>query len=385
MRLTLAWVGAAALLLWTGAGLVAWTLTKEQVTLVLAESASARAPAVDPVVLLDEKVGAVAADLRSLVQQLERNFSVLDERGAERAEEARTAVAKEVAAVRAELAALQGAAERTAGLAAEIRALSAAVAALASAPHEAAGEPVLLATPAVAAPEEPAAPAPSGAEGPSPAVAPPAGDLAAIAPAAPPEPAPKRSFLAFQLPSDDFRFAERRRWTIVPSLSRVGFDGTSTLHDFTGATSAVAGELDFDLSRPALAPAGAVRVEAKTLRTGIEGRDEGMFEHLDVERHAEIRFVLQGFEAQEVNAEARKVTGVARGTMTIRGVARDYAMRVVATVDDSRRLLLEGEAPLALSDFGVPVPNKLGLVKMDEEVRVWIALRAKLVPRENPR
>ena len=66
----------------------------------------------------------------------------------------------------------------------------------------------------------------------------------------------------------------------------------------------------------------------------------------------------------------------------MRGTERPFAMPVNATLDAGRRLLLEGEAPLSLPDFGVPVPSKLGLISMEEKVVVWIALRARLDGRK---
>jgi polyisoprenoid-binding protein YceI len=67
--------------------------------------------------------------------------------------------------------------------------------------------------------------------------------------------------------------------------------------------------------------------------------------------------------------------------MTIRGVEREVAMPVRMVLDDAHRLSVEGELDLKLSDYGVPVPSKLGVVKMKDQVRVWIALRARLDPR----
>src|SRR6185503_5293381 len=86
----------------------------------------------------------------------------------------------------------------------------------------------------------------------------------------------KKSFLAFQLPSDAFQFEGRRTWTLLPSLSRVGFDGESTLHDFSGATSQLAGEMEFDPSKPGDAPRARITVKATSLDTGNEDRDADM-------------------------------------------------------------------------------------------------------------
>ena len=50
---------------------------------------------------------------------------------------------------------------------------------------------------------------------------------------------------------------------------------------------------------------------------------------------------------------------------------------VTATVDASKRVTIQGQAPLALAEFGVEVPSKLGLIAMEKEVTIWIALAAR--------
>jgi polyisoprenoid-binding protein YceI len=63
--------------------------------------------------------------------------------------------------------------------------------------------------------------------------------------------------------------------------------------------------------------------------------------------------------------------------MTIRGQSRPFAMPVAVEVDAQKRVVVTGQAPLKLSDYGVPVPSQLGLINMQDEVVVWIALRAR--------
>ncbi|MEZ5990140.1 MAG: YceI family protein [Planctomycetota bacterium] len=203
----------------------------------------------------------------------------------------------------------------------------------------------------------------------------------APAPAAPRAAKPKKSFLAFRLAHDEFAFASRRAWRIVPSLSRVGFDATSTLHDFSGVTSRLHGELEADLAHPDKAPRGAIVVDAKTLDTGLEDRNAEMYDYLATKEHPEIRFEVVGFEAAKVDVDGMKVEGKVKGRMSIRGVTKDVDMPVVLAVDSSHRLSIEGEAPLDITDYEVPVPSKLGLIGMDKGVKVWIRLRARLVPR----
>jgi polyisoprenoid-binding protein YceI len=206
------------------------------------------------------------------------------------------------------------------------------------------------------------------------------------APAAPPEapvatsePAPEKSFLAFRLPSEAFAFDRALRFELVSSLSRVGFDAESTLHDFSGATARVAGELETCLARPEQAPRGEIRVEAGALATGEAERDVEMQKALGVAEAPTLRFEWQAFEAAEVDAAAQRVRGVARGTLTIRGTSRPFAMPVRVAVDASKRLEITGEAPLSLAAFGVEPPVKLGVLSVADEVTIWIALRARAV------
>jgi polyisoprenoid-binding protein YceI len=358
MKRILAWIGALALVAFGAGGALAWWQAKGHWTLVVQEGEPAPSPVDEHVQLLDERVQTLATDLRALTQQLETNLGVLDERGEERAQEASAQRERQVAGLREELAKLSGRAAGLeaglAGLQAQLRDREEAEAALAAAPApmvEPAAEP------------EPSEPEPAATE-------------------PEPEPPPRRaSFLAFELPSDDFSPDERRTWTVVPALSRVGFDGTSTLHDFSGTTSDVAGELSVALEHPGEQPAASIRVVAGSLKTGEEGRDEGMYEHLDVEDHPDLRFELAAFEPERVDLAAGAVDGLARGRMTIRGVERELELPVKLRLDDAHRLSIEGEVELALPDYEVPIPSKLGLIKMGETVRVWIALRARLEPR----
>jgi polyisoprenoid-binding protein YceI len=371
-------LGAAALIGWTVLGAAAWAATRGQVHVVLSAEDPADGP--DPAALLADQVAMLQEDLGGLTATLGANFSILDRRVSD-------------SLARAERPAADGASERE--LRARIAELEARLFVLESA-WRAASTPAALpsddlatspAAPPVAAAEHAgerptAAPDPGGAAPARTDTA--AADQAAAAapePAHPEAPAPKASFLAFRLPSQSFERDARRRWTILGSLSRVGFDAQSSLHDFTGATSAVSGELVANPARPGDRPTGRMEVDATTLDTSLDDRDAAMHEHLASDAHPTFAFEVRGFEPAGHDAEPAAHDGVTRGTvrgaMTIRGVSRELGMPVDLRLDESHRLLVEGSAPLRLSDYGVPVPNKLGLVKMEDEVQVWITLRAR--------
>lgn len=78
-----------------------------------------------------------------------------------------------------------------------------------------------------------------------------------------------------------------------------------------------------------------------------------------------------------VDAKALRTLGTVHGKLTIRGQTHELAMPVRLHVDDSRRVHAEGEAKVLLSAYGVPIPSQLGMIKMEDEVKIWIALQAR--------
>jgi polyisoprenoid-binding protein YceI len=404
-------IGVLALLGWTAAGFGAWMLTKEQVHITVEEGAGDRLAAVDPTAELADRFTALQGDLRGLAQSLGKNFELLEEGAVEREAEAASTRAGELAALRAELArleqgftavlnrALESERQRSgtelARLTAELAALRATIGERRTGePEGAAAAPTAESDPALAHAEEPASrtEAPSEAARIEPALEGAGGDRAASAgeapgvgateagpaPEAPPaQPRKKRSFVAFDLPSDSFTFAGRRTWEIVPSLSRVGFDAKSTLHDFTGATQKISGSLTADLTQAAVEPQGEIRVEAASLNTGLADRDTAMYEKLETAKHGAITFTVVAFRPSSTDAQAMKLAGIVKGRLGIRGVEREVEMPVKLAVDDARRLSVEGELVAKMSLWGIEPPSQLGMISVQDEVKIWIALRAR--------
>ena len=187
----------------------------------------------------------------------------------------------------------------------------------------------------------------------------------------------KSSFLAFNLPSRDFQFEGEQNFEVLGDLSRVGFDAKSTLHDFSGVSNKVSGSFRIDLAHPDKGISGSIAVVTDSLDTGLDGRDKAMLEHLGSEEYPEIKYVFESFTASSVDSKAQTVKGTVKGKMTIHGTTKPLEMEIAAHVDESRRLVIEGEVPLSREDYNVHVPGKLGVISTDDEVRIWIHLRSR--------
>lgn len=337
----LALVGLGSIVVFAGVGILAWARVKERVELHLLPSADQADGDRQAILLLRDDVQSLRSDLDQLTTMLEQSLaelsSGLDGRAGARAEE-----------LQAALAALE---ERDARIEARLAALANALAASAG----------VASLPPPPATEEPAPP--------------PAGE----APAG--EAAPERGFLSFRLPSKSLGFDDAQEWALLDGLSRAGFDAKTTLHDYSAATTSVSGSFRTALGHPEAGTSGRITVRAGALDSQEKKRDEDMLGLLDATRFPDLVYEIESFEPREVDATAGKVAGRVLGRMSIKGKTRELAMDVRASLDASKRLLVEGEAPLRLSDYGVEAPSKLGLISMEDEVRIWIALRARSTGR----
>lgn len=393
-------VGAVALFAWTAGGVAAWVATKDHFQVTL-EEGKADAGALDPVALLSDQVSTLQLDLRGLAVALSENMGRMAEgMEGEDAEQAQAldALRAEFALVRAESSGT--ATQLAAGTALDLGPLtdrlnrmeqlmqrvltttadSADRARLAE--EFAQAEATRLAEEAkdqLKKAEGEAAMKLAQADLITRATAEAefAAKLAQEAAGAAPAAKKKGGFLSFKLPSEDFTFDKRQRFTIIGSLSRVGFDAKSTLHDFSGVSQAVSGEFDVNLAQPDQGIGGELNVDSKSLDTALEGRDDAMHDLMEVTNFPTIRFVPSSFQSVSVDVDSQNVTGTVSGMMTIHGIEKPVTMAVTGSVDESRRLVLEGETTLVMSDFKVKPPSKLGMISVEDDIRLWIALRAR--------
>ena len=351
-------IGVLTILGLIGAAIAGFVILKDRVRVVVQSDETELGP--DPTALLRDDVQVLSASVDALGQAIAQNFEQLAgglEQGAERRHDDVRQLSQQVSPLSDRLRRLEDSVQQLQQ-------------ALAN------GRPQ----------PEPIAANPTGGESSSPSERLPATTEPDNAnPAVNREPAPKQAaqpgtgFLSFTLPSTKLAFDQLQDYTLLPRLCRVGFDAKSTLHDFTGVTSDVSGAFTADFDDPAGAWQGAVVATAAELRTGVDGRDKNMREHLSVDAHPQIRFAIDRFEpaANGVDVARKKVRGNITGKMTIRGATRPLTMPIEVEVDPQQRVVIKGQTKLLLSDYDVPVPNQLGVIGMEDEVVIWIALRAR--------
>lgn len=358
------WAPTLAGLALAGVGFGALGVAQSQVEItVRPPEAPAEGP--DPLALLRDDVATLQADLSALSKGLGANLEQLarglDGASAERDDEQ----AQQLAQLQQRLRTLERAGNtRAQRLAQQLAALRAELAQRGAAP--------------VASEETPLAQAPAPEPIPEPAPEP---EPAEPAPAEPgePEPAPKkkRGLFSFKLAGGGPDFSQRQRYQVIASLSRVGFDAKSTLHDFSGVTSKVRGWLTTRLTGDDAHARGHVEAEVAELKTGVDGRDEEMLKRLDAKTHPKIVFELSRLEAKQSDTKARTYSGLAHGAFRIHGKRKEVTVPVEIEVDRSRRLVAKGEVGLQLTDFGIEPPSVAGAINMENEIKVWLSLRLR--------
>ncbi len=160
------------------------------------------------------------------------------------------------------------------------------------------------------------------------------------------------------------------RYEPVPERCVVGFDGTSTLHDFTGRAELVQGSLHSDLDHVDTTSAGEFWIESKTIKTGDSGRDEAMLEHLDAEHFPKIHF---SFDSVSGQVDRRAGTVQASGIFTIKDIARERTFPVSIEREEAGLIHVQGRVAFDMRDHGIAPPDKV-VISMDAVVTVWFDL-----------
>jgi polyisoprenoid-binding protein YceI len=253
--------------------------------------------------------------------------------------------------------------ERASALEQQIAELRQEVAALATRETQA-PVPVSVSPPAIA--QAPKAPEPA----PEPAL--PAAAEVVVVPVQEPEPAP---------PPPAPAPPPRALYKLIADGSKVGFDGTSNLHDFTGATTAVTGEIEFRLDQQADAPRAVVEIDARTLDTGNKSRDKEMHgDYLESAKWTTMNFKIESLFDFKAESETR-FQARARGTLLCHGKEKKVEAAFRAVRVGATGLRVEGEMPIKMTDFGITPPTSLGgLIRTHDDVRVWFVLQGRSEP-----
>ena len=159
----------------------------------------------------------------------------------------------------------------------------------------------------------------------------------------------------------------------------VHFRSTAKLEFIEGETSDLTGGFALDPTEPT-AVTGVLRVDLKTLRTGIETRDEHMRErHLHTEDYPFAFFEIESASDLPPSLQpGNEYTGKISGLFYIHGIKRELTadLQVITSPgDDISEIDIRATFSIELDDYKIPRP-KLLFLKLSKVIEVEVMFTA---------
>ncbi len=169
--------------------------------------------------------------------------------------------------------------------------------------------------------------------------------------------------------------------SLLQPTDTVYFRSTARLEFIEGKTNDLTGSVDFDPESPDSGISGILRVDLRTLRTGIETRDGHMRDnHLDTDEYPFAFFELSAVpKMPDRIVQDSTYSAVAEGLFYIHGVKRkleaelSFSRRMKS--DGNGRLLVRAKFQIALDDYKIKRPKALFL-KLAKVIEVETVFQA---------
>lgn len=170
---------------------------------------------------------------------------------------------------------------------------------------------------------------------------------------------------------------------IIPAESEVTFTLNETLRGLptivVGSSQQIAGQIAVDFANPAASQIGPILINARTLLTDNEFRNNALHNFiLDTEVYEFITFTpgqISGLPSEFV--PDKTVSAQIKGDLTIRQVTQPVTF--IATIVSNGRSQLTGSATAQIlrTDFALQIPNAPGVANVSEEVMLTIDFVAR--------
>jgi polyisoprenoid-binding protein YceI len=147
--------------------------------------------------------------------------------------------------------------------------------------------------------------------------------------------------------------------------SRLWFEGTSTIHDYTCEAAELTGWVEGDDSVPTQIARVEVAVPVQKLACGNTVMDRRMHSVLKASQHPDVQYrlsTLRVLTGEGQNAFRLQTSG----RLSIAGVEKPLTMNVDGERMANGQIQFKGSTPLLMSEFGITPPAFLNLKTADE-------------------
>jgi hypothetical protein len=173
----------------------------------------------------------------------------------------------------------------------------------------------------------------------------------------------------------------------ISDASRIWFEGSSTVNDFTCMTYDIDGLAILD-SVPGLTKVknwkdsskyfvdASFNLRVKSLECGNDSMNEDMFEALKADKHNKIKFSLIDASLIKINEKKKETNVKINGFLTVAGKSKIIPLYISIrelVADTKYRIMCN--TVINMKDFGIETPTALlGLIKVDEKLTLFLDL-----------
>jgi len=174
---------------------------------------------------------------------------------------------------------------------------------------------------------------------------------------------------------------------ILAEKSRVAFDGDSTLHSFTGTTSAVTGWIDCRFTELSVHTSASVAIDARTLDTDNAKRDREMHKDvLETKRYPTITFTADKASQVKFYPSENRGEFLLHGVLDLHGKAKRIQFPVKAILEGETLTATGSVALPDITEYGIDPPSKgLGLIRVSKKVGIRFKVVAAKGVRPEPK
>lgn len=165
----------------------------------------------------------------------------------------------------------------------------------------------------------------------------------------------------------------------LSSDSKIGFDGTSTLHPFHAYTSSVKlkGVLESekggkDWAKRTTLTSLDFSFPVKTLKSGDGLLDSNLYKCIDTDKYPNVQFVSKNCKMKI--SDAGEVDVTAEGTLEMNGAEREISVKAEGKLE-GKDFRLNGNKKLSLAEYGIKPPVlMMGAIRVGDEITVHFDL-----------
>ncbi|MDH7912885.1 YceI family protein [Winogradskyella sp. SYSU M77433] len=166
-----------------------------------------------------------------------------------------------------------------------------------------------------------------------------------------------------------FQVATAQTYVLNNTSSELEVHGTSSLHDWELITEEQSGKAVVENSGDFAITSLSFSVKAESLKSGKSGMDKNTYKALNTGKYKTIDFNLTSVSSiEKISENSFKAT--VKGDLTISGSKKSISLTLNIKLEGAK-LLVEGEKPLKMTDFGIEPPKALlGTIKTGDAIKI---------------